>query len=87
MFNLLHPKRLINRGRSNSQQICEDAITQAGKNKGKELEHDIRCQEVQKPRHFIMGRYQLQRDTGDTGRRHALGVRVFLSSFISPIKN
>ena len=64
MFNLFHPERLIVVGSSSSQQICEETVT--GKNQGKEREHDIRCQEVQKPpRHFIMERYQLQRDTGD----------------------
>ena len=65
MLNRLHPERLIVVGRSSSQQICEEAVT--GKNKGKEREHEIRCEEVQKPpRHFIVGRCQLQQDTGDT---------------------
>ena len=77
MFNLLYPERLIVVGSSSSQQICEEAVT--GKNKGEkreEREHEIRCQEVQKPpRHYIMGKYKLQRDTG--------GQWVFLPSFIS----
>ena len=78
MFNLLHPERLVVEGSSRSQQICEEAIT--GKNKGKEREHDIRCQEVRKPpRHFRMGRYQLEGDTGDTGGHWLL----FFPSFIS----
>ena len=69
MFNLLHPERFVAVSRSSSQQICEEAIT--GKNKkSKEREHDIRCQEVQKPpRHFIMGR-----QTRDTHHRSSLVI-------------
>lgn len=78
MFNLFHPKRFVVVSSSGSQQIHEKAVT--GKNKGKEREHDIRCQEVRKPpRHFIMGRYQLQGDTGDTGGHWVF----FFPSFIS----
>ena len=75
MFNLFHPERLVVVSGSTSQQICEEAVT--GKNKGKEREHEERCQEVQRPpRHFIMGgtSWQLQRDTEDTHLRSSLWI-------------